>query len=127
MEGLEGLKALEDYFVNNGTLKHNKYRNTQTNTNTNATIKSVENGKVITFDLVGVKKEDISINIKDNYLILKGDRKDSDGKVITKNNYRFPFPKDLDRSSCSSEYENGVLQLSFDLIEKEEDLFEINI
>jgi HSP20 family molecular chaperone IbpA len=125
VEGLEGLKALEDYFLDNGLLKNSKYRNTHTNTN--ATIKSVENGKVITFDLVGVKKEDISINIKDNYLILKGDRKDSDGKVITKNNYRFPFPKDLDRSSCSSEYENGVLQLSFDFIEKEKDLFEIFI
>lgn len=119
---MEGLKELEDFFGNTGILK-----NTRRNTNTNATIKSLENGKVITFDLVGVKKEDIYVTIKDNFLILKGDRLDSDGKVITKHNYRFPFPEELDKSSCSSEYENGVLQLSFDFIEKEEDLFEISI
>lgn len=71
------------------------------------------------FDLPGVKKEDIGIEVKDGYLTVTGERR----KEITdtksqhfersygKFQRRFSLPEKVDPKSVEAIFENGVLQL----------------
>jgi HSP20 family molecular chaperone IbpA len=68
---------------------------------------------LITFELCGVKKKDITLTISEGYLILKAVRKNVVGKVVKTFNQRFTFPKTLEESPVKSIYDNGLLELTF--------------
>lgn len=76
----------------------------------------------IDIDLPGVKKEDIKVDIKDNYLIVSGERnfkeevKEEDYyKVETqfgKFNRKFTIPDHVDIENIEANSDNGVLELT---------------
>ena len=70
-------------------------------------------------DLPGVKKEDISVSIDGDYLVVKADRKEPEtpkgASVIVKNSsigefkQSYKIGKELDTDTIDASYENGVL------------------
>lgn len=74
---------------------------------------------IASFDLPGVKKEDINIEIKDGYLSVTGERRQemSDSKTqhfersYGKFQRKFSLPEKVDPKSVEAAYDNGVLQL----------------
>ena len=80
-----------------------------------------ENAIVVTAELPGVKKEDISIEVKDNILTIKGDRS-VDSEVKEENYYRrersfgsfqrsFSLPTDVNPESIKAGFKDGVLKI----------------
>ncbi|MFC1808759.1 Hsp20/alpha crystallin family protein [Candidatus Omnitrophota bacterium] len=73
-------------------------------------------------DLPGLKKEDIDVTIKDNTLIIKGEKKyDSevkdDGYIRTERfcgsfHRAIALPADVDSNKAKAEYKNGTLELT---------------
>ncbi|MCO5112953.1 MAG: Hsp20/alpha crystallin family protein [Bdellovibrionaceae bacterium] len=71
------------------------------------------------FDLPGVKKEDISIEIKDGYLTVTGERhretKDTKAQHYERSygkfQRRFSLPEKIDPKQIEAAFEDGVLQL----------------
>ena len=91
-------------------------------------ISESEDGYVITAELPGINKEDIDIDLKDNTLTLKGEKKAE--KKEEKENYirversygkfqrRFHISDDIDISKVDANFKDGVLRI--DLKKKEE-------
>ena len=85
-------------------------------------IKDVGNAFELEADLPGFKKEDIAIDINDNYLTIRAERhfendtKDKDGQYISQERSYGSFARSFDISAVDEEhitasYENGVLKL----------------
>lgn len=85
-------------------------------------IKDVGNAFELEADLPGFKKEDIAIDINDNYLTIRAERhfendtKDKDGQYISQERSYGSFARSFDISAVGEEhitasYENGVLKL----------------
>ena len=83
-------------------------------------IKDVGNAFELEADLPGFKKEDIAIDINDNYLTIRAERhfendtKDKDGQYISQERSYGSFARSFDISAVDEEhitasYENGVL------------------
>lgn len=80
-----------------------------------------ENGYALTFDLPGLKKEDIDIEVNGNSLVVAGRRQFEDH--VNRENYRrierqygefrreFTLPDNVKSEGIEANYENGVLQL----------------
>jgi len=80
----------------------------------------------VEIDLPGVKKEDISVTLEEDYLNVVAERKMS--KTVKKEDYyllesafgkyarSFYLPDDIDRDSIDARYENGRLTITFDKI-----------
>ena len=87
-----------------------------------------ENGYVITAELPGVSKEDIDIDLKDNTLTLKGEKKaekreEKENYIRVESRYgkfqrRFYLSDDVDISKADANFKDGVLKI--DLKKKEE-------
>jgi HSP20 family protein len=85
-------------------------------------------GFVVRADLPGVKKDDIQIDLKDNTLTLKGEKKFEE--KVSKDNYirversygsfvrSFALPQNVDVEKIKASYKDGVLELT--LPKKEE-------
>lgn len=73
------------------------------------------------FDLPGVLKEDVSLEINDGILRISAQRKDvfETGKTYSKIERSFSLPKDANSEAVAAHLENGVLSLS---IQKEQKL-----
>jgi HSP20 family protein len=81
-------------------------------------IAELEEATFISTDLPGVNKEDISIEFKDGFLSISGERKSE----LKENNYTekkygkfqrtFKLPKNLDTEKIEAKFENGVLTLA---------------
>ena len=84
-----------------------------------------KNGHLLmSFDLPGVDKNDIYINIEDNVLTISGERKsetetETDGedyytkeRTYGKFQRSFTLPSSIDRDQVEAHYENGVLQIA---------------
>ena len=80
-----------------------------------------ENAIVVTAELPGVKKEDISIEVKDNILTIKGERSE-DSEVKEENYYRrersfgsfqrsFSMPTEVSPESIKASFKDGVLKI----------------
>jgi len=77
-------------------------------------------GISLTLDLPGVKKEDISINVKDGTLVVSGEKKKEQGKgsytfserPFGKFERSFKLANRLDADSISAKYEDGILEVS---------------
>jgi HSP20 family protein len=87
-----------------------------------------DGGYELVADLPGLKKEDIKIEIEDNMLTLKGEKKLEDEKKDK--NYRlseryygefartFALPENVDRDGIVAEFKDGVLKLEIPKTEK---------
>lgn len=89
-----------------------------------------ENAYHVEVDLPGVKKEDITVDVKDNVLTIKGTR---ESRTETKDeNYfkmeseygnferSFLLPENTDSENIHAESENGVLEVTIPKLEVEE-------
>lgn len=91
-------------------------------------INETEDGYVVKADLPGMKKEDIQIDLKNNTLTLKGEKKfeekvSKDNYVRTERTYgtfvrSFTLPHNVDAEKIRASYKDGVLELT--LPKKEE-------
>ncbi len=88
-----------------------------------------EDSIIIHAELPGVKKNDISVEIKDNMLILKGERSVNE-EVKEENYYRkersfgsfqraFTLPVPVDPDKIKATYKDGVLEIKLEKPEKE--------
>lgn len=73
---------------------------------------------LISFDLPGVKKEDVKIDLKDNQLTVSGERKgETKSKKARERFYgsfyrSFTLPSKVEADDVEAKFENGVLQIS---------------
>lgn len=84
-------------------------------------IRETETSTLISADLPGVKKEEISINVEENTLILSGERKDElevdKDKYYRKERYfgkfkrEFSLPASIDHEKINADFKDGVLTI----------------
>lgn len=84
-------------------------------------IQEGDNNYLVEAELPGIKKEEIEIKLKDNYLIIKGEKKQMTDEVkktyrrIERANgtfYRSVFlPHDIDRNKVNAELKDGILKI----------------
>jgi HSP20 family protein len=73
--------------------------------------KKTEDGSfILTVDLPGVKEEDINIEVSDNILTVKGNRKTATSSYSVQKS--LTIPEDCDSNSIKAELFNGVLTLT---------------
>ena len=87
-------------------------------------VKDTENGYEVDIDLPGFKKEDVTGEVKDGYLIIKAstknskDEKDAKGKYIRKERYEgscnrsFYVGDAITQDDIKAKFEDGVLKIS---------------
>jgi HSP20 family protein len=78
---------------------------------------------VVRVELPGVKKEDIDISVRDNYLIIKAEKREEveenrehvhiAERVYGKFERVIPLPADIDTENVKAKYENGILEIRF--------------
>lgn len=81
---------------------------------------------IVGLDVPGLKKDDIDIEVKDNHLIVTGERKSDKHNVNVLRSERrygrfsrvFGLPQNLDTESIDARYENGVLSIHLPKEEK---------
>lgn len=88
---------------------------------------------IFTIDLPGMQKDDIKIETQEGYVIVSGERNNSNVVNNQKNFYQertfgafkrvIPLPKDAKKDKINATYENGVLKIS---IEKDKHLKQEN-
>jgi len=96
-----------------------------------------ENAYILEIDLPGVKKEDINIEVKDNLLIISGERKfkkeESDKGYKRVESFfgrferRFTLPADADVEHIEAKMEDGVLKIVIPKIKEPENTKKIEI
>ena len=106
-------------------------RELQKNLNQNASFepaisyKRDKNKLYLNIDIPGVEKEDLDIELKEDKLIIKGERKDKlqesdySEKYFGKFEKRYSLPKDLDLDKLEARYVNGVLSIEIENSQKE--------
>jgi HSP20 family protein len=73
-------------------------------------IKETKDHYLVTFDMPGVKKEDISIEVKDNQLSIRGERRHE--RSFGKFERTFALPSNVDTEKVEANYEDGVLNVA---------------
>ena len=81
-----------------------------------------DNELIIRADLPGMTKDDINVDIDDNSLVLRGERKsereeDKEGYYRSERSYgsfyrRIPLPTGVDPEEATADFRNGVLEIS---------------
>lgn len=84
-------------------------------------IEETANAYFVEAELPGVKKEDVEVNIKDDYLIIKGEKKSFDEEKKDQYHrlershgsfYRtIALPSDIDKEKVNAELKDGILQV----------------
>jgi HSP20 family protein len=84
-------------------------------------IHETDDGYVLRADLPGIKKEEIQIDLKDNTLLVKGEKKfeekaSKDNYIRTERAYgtfvrSFSLPDNVDTGKIKASYKDGVLEL----------------
>lgn len=80
-------------------------------------IEELDDAFVVELDLPGVRKEDVSIDLRDNELMIKGEMKERERKGVLRRQtrrygafeHRISVPGDVDPDSVSAMLENGIL------------------
>jgi len=88
----------------------------------NVGIKEANTEYIVTVDLPGMNKDDIKIEVKDNLLVISGERKSeikTENEKIHKEERSYGYfsrtltlPPDVRTDELSAEYKNGVLNIS---------------
>ena len=96
-----------------------------------------ENAYILEIDLPGVKKEDINIELKDNILIVSGERKfkkeESDKGYKRVESFfgrferRFVLPADADVEHIEATVEDGVLKIVIPKLKEQENVKKIAV
>ena len=99
--------------------------------------KEDEKAYYVEVDLPGVKKEDINIEVKDNLLVISGERKfkkEENDKgyrrvesFFGKFERRFTLPADADVENIEAKVEDGVLKLTIPKVKEQENVKKIEI
>lgn len=94
-------------------------------------VKEMENGYELAVEMPGYKKEDITAELKDGYLIIQAsmdkseDEKDKNGKYIRRERYSgscsrtFYVGKHLKQEDMKARFEDGILKVMVSKKEKE--------
>lgn len=104
-------------------------------------VKSTECDYKIEIAVAGFDKDNIELELKDNALFIKADRKEEDGeqeedgtwlrREIAHRSFRrvVQFPEQIDSNKIDCKYENGIISCSIGKVqcESEEDVVKINI
>jgi HSP20 family protein len=96
-----------------------------------------EKGFEISLALPGVKKSDVTLEVKEDQLIIKGERKFKEEQK-EKNYHRlesgygvfekvFNLPEGVDANEVKASYEDGILQINLPKVKKEEFTKQIKI
>jgi HSP20 family protein len=81
-------------------------------------IEETDTDFLLTFDLPGVKKDEVKINVVDNELIVSGERKEETKGRGSRERYygafsrSFTLPANVDTNKVDASYENGVLRIN---------------
>lgn len=73
---------------------------------------------LLSFDLPGVKKEDMKIDLRDNQLTISGERKEETKGAVSRERYcgsfcrSFTLPANAKAEKIEANYQNGVLQVA---------------
>lgn len=136
------VKAFQNDFLNpQGMMRlYNNFRNGKNNDFVpSCNILITKNIYSYEFDLPGMSRENIKINVKDNQLIVDGERKvehvednecyyqkESSHGTFTRT---FKLPRDVIKNTVKAKHENGVLKVSFDRIQEseEDNIIPVNI
>jgi len=81
-----------------------------------------DNAVVVKADLPGIKEEDLSVEVSEDHLVIRGERK-SEEEVDEKNYYRretsfgsflrtIPLPSEVDKDKVEAELKDGILTIS---------------
>ena len=99
--------------------------------------KEDEKAYYIEVDLPGVKKEDINVEVKDNILVISGERKfkkeeeDKGYKRVEsffgKFERRFTLPADADPEKIEAKVEDGVLHITIPKVEQQQNAKKIEV
>tara|TARA_Y100000389_G_C17272250_1_gene418615 strand:+ start:164 stop:565 length:402 start_codon:yes stop_codon:yes gene_type:complete len=81
----------------------------------NVTRYSRENTHYYTIDVPGMKKEDLKVSVNDNVVTIVGEHNDEHRNMSFSKS--FTLTKDTDMDSINANLEHGVLTLSFNKIE----------
>ena len=77
----------------------------------------VDEGTKLVFEVPGIAKEDISVEVDKGYLVIKGEKKNINGTLTHSEISYGKFERyvrlhrDVDDDDISAEYENGVLEI----------------
>lgn len=83
-----------------------------------------DNHYLLSFDIPGIPKEEISIEADEGILTISGERKNHfEGKGYSERSYgrferKFSIPKDVDTSKIEAHFEHGVLNLALPKVAK---------
>lgn len=114
------MKEFDEIFNERGTadLTRGEY---QTHFQPKSEVKETESGYLMSFDVPGVKEDDIKIEFADRVLKIHGERKEEskvekDGFFRTEKTYgkferAFSLPENVDENKIEASYSNGVLQV----------------
>jgi HSP20 family protein len=75
---------------------------------------------LVSIDLPGMKKEELSVLLENNYLVIKGERKESQTRKSSTRTFerRLLLPELAKEEDVQAKYEDGVLDITIPKIEK---------
>lgn len=84
------------------------------NVQTTCDVRETDEHYLVSFDMPGVKKEDIKIELKNSQLVVSGERHRviNGSETIDKFERAFRIPNLIDSDKIEANYENGVLSLA---------------
>jgi len=79
-----------------------------------ADISETENHYMVSFDIPGVKKEDVKIEMRGNQLFVTGERRQEarSGRTYGKFERSFALPESVNTDKIEAHYEDGVLSIA---------------
>lgn len=95
--------------------------------------KTTETEYIITAVIAGFAKEEISIELVDNFLMIKAshsnDKTENEKNTISQNKsyYSVKIPNDIDQDGITSELNNGILTIKIPRIKVEKEVKKLNI
>ncbi|MCM2321934.1 MAG: Hsp20/alpha crystallin family protein [Oligoflexia bacterium] len=91
-------------------------------------VREVEDHIVVSFDMPGVRREDLRVEVLDNQLVVTGEkhseRHEKEGRSFTRERHYGTFrraltlPAGISPERVEARYENGVLQIAFPKMEE---------
>lgn len=92
-------------------------------------VRETDSGFQLEASLPGISKDDVSVKVKDNYVLLSGERKEETEKDEEDYYHReisygafkraIPLPAKIDSDSASASMEDGVLTVDVDRLEED--------